>query len=493
MGSPVRPAELSQLSVYTSFYRWTVGVSAVAFQNIMATYSNNTKSNLNLSKNEINRIENALKDQEFVKLLSEYANEIRDPANRAKNEEEITQIENERGMSVVFINPTPGYVLKTKNTKTDGKVFINICSDDNIAKPQSKVETMSGSHGLQWSIPYSQSQPRQDIDKGGENCMVYDVIFHPDTLYLAEKDVRLRDVVHSTALDAIQKSFDVLTDGKNLKFPKMKFKGVFRPTVIRKPTNPEVAPSSEPALSSKPSMEENLPEVARLKVSKPEYSIKYRSPVDLDVQEKSLCLVREEPPKYNLYIDLKYPVDEEKGTARFDKSEKVLVVSLPIKSPPQMIAERLGSNDSGIEVDPGYRTSTCDDVIMELSEQEPPHQKDQPTGTEDQFRTESEVNPDNFLDEDISYGFPSYLCSVQNNVIIFTIEVKNVSPDSFLKKVFSDRAAVSFKFSTLGSGFVPIHYAFAVDFNSQAEALDEEKMEVEFWDNNIVLQFPDLA
>merc|ERR1712241_565192 len=39
-------------------------------------------------------------------------------------------------------------------------------------------------------------------------------------------------------------------------------------------------------------------------------------------------------------------------------------------------------------------------------------------------------------------------------------------------------------------GFVPIHYAFAVDFNSQAGALDEEKMEVEFWDNNIVLQFP---
>ena len=207
-------------------------------------------------------------------------------------------------------------------------------------------------------------------------------------------------------------------------------------------------------------------------------------------QEKSLCLVREEPPKYNLYIDLKYPVDEEKGTARFDKSEKVLVVSLPIKSPPQMIAERLGSNDSGIEVDPGYRTSTCDDIIMELSESESPHLKDDPVVTDDQFRTESEVNSDHFLDEDISYGFPSYLCSVQNNVIIFTIEVKNVSPDSFLKKVFSDRAAVSCKFSTLGSGFVPIHHAFAVEFNSQTGALDEEKMEVEFWDNNIVLQFP---
>ena len=48
----------------------------------MATNSNNTNSKLNLSKNEINRIENALKDKEFVKLLSEYANELQDPENK---------------------------------------------------------------------------------------------------------------------------------------------------------------------------------------------------------------------------------------------------------------------------------------------------------------------------------------------------------------------------------------------------------------------------
>ena len=68
--------------------------------------------------------------------------------------------------------------------------------------------------------------------------------------------------------------------------------------------------------------------------------------------------------------------------------------------------------------------------------------------------------------------------------------MKNVSPDSFLKKVFSDRTAVSLKFSSLGAGFVPLHYAFAIDFPSALGGLDEEKMEVEFWDNNLVLQFP---
>ena len=210
----------------------------------------------------------------------------------------------------------------------------------------------------------------------------------------------------------------------------------------------------------------------------------------ISFQEKSLCLVREEPPKYNLFIDLQFPVDEEKGTARFDKSEKVLVVTLPIKPPPQMIAERLGSNDSGIEVDTEYRTSrSCDDVIMEQSDGHS-DQKEDPIVRDDEFRTESEQCLDTFLDKDKSYGFPSYLCSVQKDVIIFTIEVKNVSPDSFIKKVFSDCSAVSLKFSSLGAGFVPIHYAFSVQFPSTAGPLDEEKMEVEFWDNNLVLQFP---
>ena len=141
----------------------------------MATSSKNSNQKLNLSKNELNRIENALKDKEFVKLLGDYANELKDPENKKRYEEEIAALESERGNSVVFINPKPGYVLKTKDLSEGHKIFINICSDDNIGKPCSRVERQSGSSGLSWSIPYSQSQPREDIDKGGDKCMVYDM------------------------------------------------------------------------------------------------------------------------------------------------------------------------------------------------------------------------------------------------------------------------------------------------------------------------------
>jgi len=171
----------------------------------------------------------------------------------------------------------------------------------------------------------------------------------------------------------------------------MKFKGVFRPTMIRKPLEGSTDPI-KPLPSEAPTIAEVAPELAAAaSIITPQYSIKYRSStdmqdhviqpqenvvssrpkelvvqvelplldsangVDLDVQEKSLSLVREEAPCYRLHIDLPFPVDEEKGSAKFDKSKKVLGVSLPVKAAPQLKAERLSSSDSGIGDEPGYR------------------------------------------------------------------------------------------------------------------------------------------
>ena len=211
-------------------------------------------------------------------------------------------------------------------------------------------------------------------------------------------------------------------------------------------------------------------------------------------QEKSLTLVREEPPKYNLNIDLDYPVDEEKGSAKFDKTKKTLVVTLPIRPAPQLIAERLGSNDSGIEMDTAYRTKLSDEVIMEISDNSAnPSQKSDEINNDEEFRTASEDDKnviDDFLDDKVSYAYPNYTCSVVNNVITLTLEVKNVSSDSLEKKVFSDPLAVAFKFCSIGSGYVPIYHAFALQFQDCDQQLDTDQVEVEFWDNNVVIQFP---
>lgn len=62
---------------------------------------------------EMNSLEQAMKDPQFRDLLAEYAKEISDPENRKRNEAEIKQMESEQGNDVKFINPEPGFVVKT--------------------------------------------------------------------------------------------------------------------------------------------------------------------------------------------------------------------------------------------------------------------------------------------------------------------------------------------------------------------------------------------
>lgn len=187
---------------------------------------------LNLSSDEVKRIGDALKNEEFRKLFVEYAQEISDPENRKKYEEEIAQMENERGMNVQFVHPQPGHCIKTS---VDGntKAFINICTNDKIDVPTSTPQVSpDGRRGLHWQIPHSFSPPRDDIVKSGGKCKVFDVVFHPDTYRMGENQ-RFMKLVEDTAIEGIENQFGIKIDRKNLKQMQMKYKGVPVATVIR--------------------------------------------------------------------------------------------------------------------------------------------------------------------------------------------------------------------------------------------------------------------
>ena len=65
---------------------------------------------LDITKDEVDRIGKALKDEKFRKMFVEYAEEISDPKNREIYEQEIAQMEAEREMDVQFIHPKPGSI-----------------------------------------------------------------------------------------------------------------------------------------------------------------------------------------------------------------------------------------------------------------------------------------------------------------------------------------------------------------------------------------------
>jgi len=204
----------------------------------MSDESRKKFSDLNMTKDELNRFSEAMKKEEFRKLLVEYAEELSDPVNRAQYEKEIAQLEEERGMNVTFIHPDKGFCIKTTQNG-DKKCFINICKNDNIQKPTSKSQTTKKngkiSSGLMWEIPHTCSPAREDFDNSKLKCVVYDVVFHPDSYRMGETNERFKKLLKDSAMDTIEKSYNVQLDRVNEKVLKnMDFKGKPTACVIKK-------------------------------------------------------------------------------------------------------------------------------------------------------------------------------------------------------------------------------------------------------------------
>ncbi|KAL4702518.1 hypothetical protein ACJJTC_001403 [Scirpophaga incertulas] len=88
-----------------------------------------------------------------------------------------------------------------------------------------------------------------------------------------------------------------------------------------------------------------------------------------------------------------------------------------------------------------------------------------------------------FFDSKLSYILPAYTHNVLDDVVAFTFHVKNTEPDSVkVEKVDSN---VYIKFTSIGSGFVPVHYAAIIKF---VEEIKFNNVTGEAWDNNVILQ-----
>ena len=323
-----------------------------------------------ITSDEVKKLEEALKKEEFRKLLVEYANEISDPENRKRYEDEITQMERERGYDVKFLNPTPGFVVKTKFKDGGKKVFINIATNSEIkpATPGPLQKLPNGEVGKTWSIPYSLVPAKEGVDAKKQKYTIYDSIFSPDTYAQGMNNSKFKELMVTTALDGIEKQFQAILERSNLKYPKSKYKGVPNPTVIRK-TNESEVEGFEEKVESDPIRKlicSDIPaekSVPKSDSTLPEYTVKYRGYFDmqdytvdpqgtkgvpketvvsitlpklesikdlkLDVKERELNLFHNFP-RYQLNIPFSYNVDFNKAQAKFVQDIKQLIVELPI-------------------------------------------------------------------------------------------------------------------------------------------------------------------
>lgn len=338
---------------------------------------------LDLSGEEVQRLTSAFQDPEFRRMFSAYAEELTDPENRRRYEAEITALERERGVEVQFVHPEPGHVLRTS---LDGarRCYVNVCSNALVGSPTSRPGSGNGAAGSQWSLPYSLAPGREYPGGRGTRYTVYDVVFHPDSLALARRHQRFRQMLDATALEAVEKQFGVKLDHRNAKTLKIKYKGTPEAAVLRTPlpggvpARPEGEPESSfpdfpypyrrPAAarnSAGPAPPPSPPAaVPQPTPTEPRYSVVQRHRVDLqdyrcsrdsapspvpqelvvtielpllrsaeqaalEVTGKLLCLDSRKPD-YQLRLSLPYPVDDSRGKAQFNKARRQLVVTLPV-------------------------------------------------------------------------------------------------------------------------------------------------------------------
>lgn len=501
---------------------------------------------LQVTRDEVNKIGEALKQKEFRQLLVDYCEEISDPENRKLYEKEITELEKERGVDITFINPEPCYVIKTSSDGTT-KTFINIATNEKVEKPSSKPSTNeNGQRGLVWSLPHTLTPPRRDADKKGSMCHVYDVVFHPDALHLAKRNDAFRQLVNDTAIDAVQQAFNVKLDRTNLKFPKLSYKGLAKSAVIRKKLDNFDITSIEPSpidsiyppmpdeSKSKPQVVEpcekpvDMYTIPKFKIvqrreiefqemtndvdAKMNLTIPHQLTVtidlpllnttqdaNLDVTNKKITLISEKPAKYKAEIVLPYEVDEEKGTAKFDKAKRQLIITLPvIRSKSIKITDFL-REDSGIESDqPMSGKEKQDNSDESESSNESPlistiDEEDDDVCANATDNNENGKNDNNnilraFLDPNIEYVLPNFTFNQIDDIIAFTLHVKNVDASTIVIDRRDLLNIAHIKFSSIGSGFFPIHYSFCVKFPSQYTSIFRE-ITAEAWDNNVIFQF----
>lgn len=143
----------------------------------------------------------------------------------------------------VQLNPTPGYVVKTllvsaaKNPKRRQglKVFINMCSDQHLPEPREKnpeAIVAMAEQGLNWDFQVVVSEEKEDVDKAGRKCSVWDCIMHPWFLVQSIHNPMLNVLVIETCLELVEAKAGVDLS-REYTLPKMLSKGELARPVLQ--------------------------------------------------------------------------------------------------------------------------------------------------------------------------------------------------------------------------------------------------------------------
>ncbi|XP_071972099.1 protein kintoun [Engystomops pustulosus] len=448
---------------------------------------------LSVTSEELERFKVAFQDARFRELFAQYAQEISNPENRRRYEQEISEMERERGVDIQFIHPEPGHVLQT-SVNGQQTCYLNVCGNALVRKPQCVIGTdKEGRPGQHWSLPCTLTPPREELSPGGSKEVIYDVVFHPDTLLLASRNEKFRAMVDLTALDTVSKQFKVVLDSRNVSTPSDKYKGVPQATVIRKPragaapkpqdptdplrfpypyNNPREQTRHGRNYRHQPLRTNGESKAQCQEPTTPHYTIRHRSyvdlqdyrdsrdsapspvpkelvitvdmpllysssDVDLHIKGKNLSL-KSQKPAYKLELKLPYLVEDERGTAQFNKIKRQLVITVPV------VQQNILQMMQNISPDPQHTNPPANGEEEAI----PPNpngttEPSEPDQDEKSQAAAAEGGPQLSLPQDTP-ECPIFTCSQDATSLTLIIHVKHIDEHSVTSEVSSYQCEIRF-------------------------------------------------
>ncbi|CAI5756295.1 unnamed protein product [Candida verbasci] len=122
-----------------------------------------------------------------------------------------------------MVLPTPGFVVKTR---TDCKVFINICHSPNVPKPEDFNPETSFNLIIEnkWQIPIVVSEEKSTFDKKGIPSLAYDCCINSECFKWIQSNQDLKQILIEWSIESIELTYKLQLD-RSYSIPKMLSKG----------------------------------------------------------------------------------------------------------------------------------------------------------------------------------------------------------------------------------------------------------------------------
>ena len=264
--------------------------------------------------------------------------------------------------STISILPTPAFCLKTKSVQSNEKIFINVCTSDAMKKPrdvtdEELVEIIRTQDSSQFRVPMSLGEPRTELDRSNNACVVYDVMLHSSLYAESQRRPLMMEFLLLLTVEGLEAKYELELNREMRRMQNIKYMGTPTEHRIRTQSKPRIEMEESEAIDSN-SYSPLITEVSSLAsqgvaAPKPEYTLTKDPPNDhpayivletklpllrsskhvaLSVGEDRLVLTAH-PNRYHLDLCLPYYVIPGQVGAQFDKKTKILTLTMSVQKP----------------------------------------------------------------------------------------------------------------------------------------------------------------